>query len=140
PFFRGRWNPHDQDSDQLSHQKIGPITTVAKASSGLNPCRRQVAPSLLRNGASRLHWDFRASHPIVLMPPFGASAPMWYLRSVVRENPLDPKALKRLRTPSWMSLEQLERLAAGSEAIRVRRPSTIFTAGQASNRVYIMLS
>jgi CRP/FNR family cyclic AMP-dependent transcriptional regulator len=59
---------------------------------------------------------------------------------VLRENPLDPKSLKRLRTLSWMSLEQLERLAGGAEAIRVRRPNTIFAAGQASDRVYIMLS
>ncbi len=58
----------------------------------------------------------------------------------MRENPLDPKSLKRLRTLSWMSLEQLERLAGGAEAIRVRRPNTIFAAGQASDRVYIMLS
>ena len=65
---------------------------------------------------------------------------MWYLVIVVRENPLDPKAMKRLRTLSWMSLEQLERLVAGAEAVRIRRPNTIFSEGQSSNRVYIMLS
>jgi len=59
---------------------------------------------------------------------------------VLRENPLDPKALKRLRTLSWMSLEQLERLVVGAEALRIRRPKTIFAEGQSSNRVYIMLS
>ena len=58
----------------------------------------------------------------------------------MRENPLDPKAMKRLRTLSWMSLEQLQRLSAGAEAIRIRRPNSIFSEGQASDRVYIMLS
>ena len=48
--------------------------------------------------------------------------------------------MKRLRTLSWMSLEQLEQLARGAEAHRVRRPHTIFAEGQSSNRVYIMLS
>jgi len=65
---------------------------------------------------------------------------MWYLEIVVGENPLDPKSLKRLRTLSWMSLEQLERLTSGAEALRIRRPNTIFSEGQSSNRVYIMLS
>src|SRR5258706_16338183 len=74
------------------------------------------------------------------MPPFGDCARMWYLVIVVRENPLDPKAMKRLRTLSWMSLEQLERLASAAEAVRIRRPNTIFSEGQSSNRVYIMLS
>jgi CRP/FNR family cyclic AMP-dependent transcriptional regulator len=59
---------------------------------------------------------------------------------MVRENPLDPKSMKRLRTLSWMSLEQLGRLAAAAEARRVRRPNTIFSEGQVSDRVYIMLS
>jgi CRP-like cAMP-binding protein len=59
---------------------------------------------------------------------------------MVRENPLDPKSMKRLRTLSWMSLEQLERLASAAEARRVRRPHTIFSEGQVSDRVYIMLS
>ena len=60
--------------------------------------------------------------------------------TVLRENPLDPKALRRLRTLSWMSAEQLERLAQHAEVRRVRRPSTIFSEGEASNRVCIMLS
>jgi CRP/FNR family cyclic AMP-dependent transcriptional regulator len=59
---------------------------------------------------------------------------------VVRENPLDPKSMKRLRTLAWMSLEQLERLAGAAEARRVRRPHSIFSEGEASDRVYIMLS
>jgi CRP/FNR family cyclic AMP-dependent transcriptional regulator len=59
---------------------------------------------------------------------------------VVRENPLDPKSMKRLRTLAWMSLEQLERLASAAEARRVRRPHSIFSEGEASDRVYIMLS
>src|SRR5580698_7602712 len=65
---------------------------------------------------------------------------MWYLLTMVRENPLDPKSMKRLRTLSWMSLEQLERLAGAAEARRVHRPNTIFSEGQVSDRVYIMLS
>src|SRR5579862_1993937 len=48
--------------------------------------------------------------------------------------------MKRLRTLSWMSLEQLGRLADAAEARRVRRPHTIFSEGQVSDRVYIMLS
>ena len=59
---------------------------------------------------------------------------------VLRENPLDGKALGRLRTLSWMSVEQLERLAKGAEMMRVRRHKSIFSEGQASDRVCIMLS
>jgi len=60
--------------------------------------------------------------------------------TVVRENPLDPSALRRLRTLSWMTADQLERLAQLAEVKRVRRPHTIFSEGEASNRVCIMLS
>jgi CRP/FNR family transcriptional regulator, cyclic AMP receptor protein len=75
------------------------------------------------------------------MPPYGGPrGHMVANEEVLRENPLDPKAMKRLRTLSWMSLEQLERLVAGAEALRIRRPNTIFSEGQSSNRVYIMLS
>jgi CRP/FNR family transcriptional regulator, cyclic AMP receptor protein len=59
---------------------------------------------------------------------------------VLRENPLDPKLMRRLRTLSWMNVEQLERLGDGAELIRIRRHHTIFSEGQASDRVYIMLS
>ena len=59
---------------------------------------------------------------------------------VIREHPHDSAAFKRLRSLSWMSPAQLERLARNAEAIRFKRPRTIFAEGEASNRVYIMLS
>lgn len=59
---------------------------------------------------------------------------------MTRETQLDPVALKRLRSLSWLSNEQVERLARNGEARRVKRPSTIFSEGESSNRVYIMLS
>jgi CRP-like cAMP-binding protein len=46
----------------------------------------------------------------------------------------------RLKTLSWMSPDQLERLFRGAKAVRVKRPHTIFTEGEASSHVYIMLS
>lgn len=59
---------------------------------------------------------------------------------VIREHPPDSGAFKRLRSLSWMTPAQLERLARGAQAIRFKRPSTIFAEGEASNRVYVMLS
>ncbi len=39
-----------------------------------------------------------------------------------------------------MSVKQLKRLGQGADVIRIRRHHTIFSEGQASDRVYIMLS
>src|SRR6202166_1434088 len=46
----------------------------------------------------------------------------------------------RLKTLSWMSPDQIERLFRSAKAVRVKRPHTIFAEGEASSHVYIMLS
>ena len=53
---------------------------------------------------------------------------------------IDPKALTRLRTLSWMRNEQAARLAANATALKVRRDAAIFMEGEASSQVYILLS
>ena len=53
---------------------------------------------------------------------------------------IDPKALTRLRTLSWMRGEQAARLAANATALKVRRDAAIFMEGEASSQVYILLS
>lgn len=59
---------------------------------------------------------------------------------VVRETSFDAKVLGRLRTLSWMKPDQLERLARGAQAVRIRRPDAIFPEGESSNRIFIMVS
>ena len=50
------------------------------------------------------------------------------------------KLLSRLRTLSWMSEGQLERLSTATVARRVRRHETIFYEGEDANCVYLLLS
>jgi hypothetical protein len=98
----------------------------AKRCSGVESCRVRPLGAIALASSNATFWGpVRACGTYVTM---------------VRENPLDPKSMKRLRTLSWMSLEQLERLAGAAEARRVHRPNTIFSEGQVSDRVYIMLS
>ncbi len=59
---------------------------------------------------------------------------------MTRENPLDPKTLGRLRALSWLNPQQVGRLSANAQALRIRRSSTIFSEGETANRVYIMVS
>jgi CRP/FNR family cyclic AMP-dependent transcriptional regulator len=53
---------------------------------------------------------------------------------------IDPKSLTRLRTLSWMRGDQAARLAANAAALKVRREDVIFMEGEASSRIYILLS
>jgi CRP/FNR family transcriptional regulator, cyclic AMP receptor protein len=59
---------------------------------------------------------------------------------VASEPSVDPKSLTRLKSLAWMRPEQVGRLAANSTALRVRREDPIFMEGEASSRVYILLS
>jgi CRP-like cAMP-binding protein len=53
---------------------------------------------------------------------------------------IDPKAIARLRSLSWMREEQAQKLAAASEPLKVRREDAIFKEGEASSHVYVLLS
>jgi CRP/FNR family transcriptional regulator len=53
---------------------------------------------------------------------------------------VDPKSLMRLKSLGWMRQEQVRRLAAASAPLKVRREDAIFMEGEASSRVYILLS
>jgi CRP/FNR family cyclic AMP-dependent transcriptional regulator len=46
----------------------------------------------------------------------------------------------KLRSLSWMRGEQAARLAANSTAMKVRREEAIFMEGEASSRVYVLIS
>ena len=59
---------------------------------------------------------------------------------MVAESTIDARSLVRLKSLSWMRDEQASRLAAASEALRVRREGAIFSEGEASSHVYILLS
>lgn len=59
---------------------------------------------------------------------------------MVREPAIDAKVLGRLRTLSWMRPDQLDRLSRNAQAVRIRRPNTIFPEGESSNRIFIMVS
>ena len=50
------------------------------------------------------------------------------------------RLLSRLRTLSWMSEAQLDRLSTATVARRVRRHETIFFEGEDANCVYLLLS
>jgi CRP/FNR family transcriptional regulator, cyclic AMP receptor protein len=53
---------------------------------------------------------------------------------------IDDKALRHLRTLSWLSDDQLRRLAQDLKPLRVKRRETIFYEGEASAHVYVLLS
>ncbi len=53
---------------------------------------------------------------------------------------IDDKALRHLRTLSWLSDDQLRRLARDLTTLRVKRRETIFFEGEASAHVYVLLS
>jgi CRP/FNR family transcriptional regulator len=59
---------------------------------------------------------------------------------MVAESTIDARSLVRLKSLAWMRDEQASRLAAASEPLRVRRESAIFSEGEASSHVYILLS
>src|ERR1700730_4110393 len=53
---------------------------------------------------------------------------------------IDDKALRHLRTLSWLADDQLRRLAQDLKPRRVKRRETIFYEGEASAHVYVLLS
>ncbi len=53
---------------------------------------------------------------------------------------IDEKALRHLRTLTFLSDEQLRRLAHSLNALRVKRRATIFYEGESSAHVYVLLS
>lgn len=59
---------------------------------------------------------------------------------MVAESRIEARSLTRLKSLSWMREEQAQRLAAVSVPIRVRREEAIFSEGEASNHVYVLLS
>ncbi len=59
---------------------------------------------------------------------------------MIAEATVDARSLVRLKSLSWMRDDQAAQLAAASEPLRVRREGAIFSEGEASNHVYILLS
>jgi CRP/FNR family transcriptional regulator len=57
-----------------------------------------------------------------------------------RRNVVDAETLARLKTLAWLSRDQLEGLAQSLEAQKIRRRQPIFYEGEASDRVYVLLS
>jgi CRP-like cAMP-binding protein len=57
-----------------------------------------------------------------------------------RRNAVNAQTLGRLRTLAWLSRDQLEGLAQSLESRKVRRRQPIFYEGEASDRVYVLLS
>ena len=57
-----------------------------------------------------------------------------------RRNVVDTQTLGRLRNLAWLSPDQLEGLAQSLEPMKIRRRQPIFYEGQASDRVYVLLS
>ena len=53
---------------------------------------------------------------------------------------MDAQTLGRLRTLAWLSRDQVEGLAQSLESMKIRRRQPIFYEGQASDRVYVLLS
>lgn len=53
---------------------------------------------------------------------------------------IDAKSLTRLKSLAWMRHEQAAELAAAAAMLRVRREGAIFSEGEASSHVYVLLS
>jgi CRP/FNR family transcriptional regulator, cyclic AMP receptor protein len=59
---------------------------------------------------------------------------------MVAESRIEARSLTRLKSLSWMREEQARRLAAVSVPLKVRREEAIFSEGEASSHVYVLLS
>ncbi|MHB8380913.1 MAG: Crp/Fnr family transcriptional regulator [Candidatus Binataceae bacterium] len=59
---------------------------------------------------------------------------------MAQEHPLDPKALHKLKNFAWLDAGQLTILAANAASMRIKRGDSIFYEGEASSRVYILIS
>jgi len=59
---------------------------------------------------------------------------------MVAESRIEARSLTRLKSLSWMREEQARRLAEVSVPLRVRREEAIFSEGEASSHVYVLLS
>jgi CRP-like cAMP-binding protein len=57
-----------------------------------------------------------------------------------RKHPVDAETLGRLRTLAWLSSDQLKGLAQSLEPLKIKRRQPIFYEGEASDRVYVLLS
>jgi CRP-like cAMP-binding protein len=57
-----------------------------------------------------------------------------------RRNVVDAQVLGRLRTLAWLSRDQIEGLAQNLESRKIKRRQPIFYEGEASDRVYVLLS
>jgi CRP-like cAMP-binding protein len=53
---------------------------------------------------------------------------------------IDTRSLTRLKSLAWMRPEQAAKLAAAAATLRVRREGAIFSEGEASSHVYVLLS
>ena len=63
-----------------------------------------------------------------------------YENDVAAEPSVDPKSINRLKSLAWMRPDQVARLAAHASLLKVRRNQPIFMEGEASSRVYLLLS
>jgi CRP/FNR family cyclic AMP-dependent transcriptional regulator len=59
---------------------------------------------------------------------------------MLRHDTIDSRLLSQLKSFAWMSRDQLEGLAASLQPSRVRRREAIFYEGEASDRVYVLVS
>ena len=59
---------------------------------------------------------------------------------MISHSAIDGRTLGRLKTLAWLSRDQLEGLAQSLTPLRVKRRQTIFYEGEASNRVFVLLS
>ena len=57
-----------------------------------------------------------------------------------RRKVVDAQTLGRLRTLAWLSRDQLDGLAQSLESLKIPRRQPIFYEGEASDRVYVLLS
>lgn len=60
--------------------------------------------------------------------------------AALQHHALDQKALRRLRTLSWLSNNQLERLVAEMPLSKIRKSDSIFSEGAVSDQVYLLVS
>lgn len=59
---------------------------------------------------------------------------------MVSETRIEARSLKRFKSLGWMHDDQAQRLAAAAATLRVRREGAIFSEGEASSHVYVLLS
>src|SRR5438552_90059 len=103
-------------------------------------CDQNCTTSSVSSGGQNLSISCPKQHQLSRVRHLGIVTGTPVVAERDRRNIVDAQTLGRLRTLAWLSRDQLEGLAQSLESMKISRRQPIFLEGQASDRVYVLLS